>query len=141
EGQPRPVFPGAKDRPETERFIYYDGLVPAPSYLRCEKVEEKALVLRNRARFDLTRLFAVDRRVKGSVGFAVVKGDRPLKAGAAGRVEFARVAAADWPAAGVKQVRRALLDAGLFAAEADALLKIWRARLFEADGVTVFHIL
>jgi RNA polymerase sigma factor (sigma-70 family) len=141
EGQPKPVFPGAKDRPETELFLYYDGLVPAPSYLRCEKVEEKALVLRNRARFDLARLFVVDRRARGVVRFAAVGGEKPLKAGTAQRIEPAPVAAADWPAVGVKRVRRALLDAGLFAGEADALLKIWRERLFEADGVTVFHIL
>jgi RNA polymerase sigma factor (sigma-70 family) len=141
EGQPVRIFPGAKDRAETERFLYYDGLVPAPAYLRCEKVEAKAVVLRNRARFDIPRLFVVDRRVKGAVGFAAVGGDRPFRAGTALRVEPAPVAAADWPAAGVKQVRQALLGAGLFGAEADALLKIWRARLFEAEGVTAFHVL
>jgi RNA polymerase sigma factor (sigma-70 family) len=141
EGQPKRIFPGAKDRAETERFLYYDGLVPSPAYLRCEKVEAKAVVLRNRARFDIPRLFVVDRRVKGGVGFAEVGGEKPFQAGTALRVEPAAVAAADWPAAGLKRVRQALCDAGLFAAEADALLKIWRGQLFEAEGVTVFHLL
>src|SRR5260370_1152648 len=37
EGQPKIRFPGTKDRIETERFLYYDGLVPTPDFLRCEK--------------------------------------------------------------------------------------------------------
>jgi hypothetical protein len=134
--------PGALDRPETERFIYYDGLVPTPDYLRCEKVDAASVTLRNRAKFDIPRLIVVDRRAKGAVGFASVGGaDSPFKAGTARAIEPARIAAADWPAAGVKAVRQALLDAGLFAAEADALLAIWQKRLLEAEGVTVFHIL
>jgi hypothetical protein len=135
----RRIFPGALDRRETERFLYYDGLVPSPSYIRCEKVEAGALVLRNRARWDITRLFVVDRRGPQGVRFAFVDRDRPLRAGTAQRVELKVVV--DWPTAGTRQVRAALRDAGLFAAEADALLKIWHRRLLEADGVTVFHIL
>jgi hypothetical protein len=142
EGQPRKRFPGVLDRLETERFLYYDGLVPAPDYLRCEKAEAGSLVLRNRAHFDLTRLFVVDRRAPGAVGFAFVDGrTQPFKAGAALKIEPRMIAPNDWPARGRKEVRQALMDAGLFAAEADALLKIWQARLLEADGVTVFHLL
>jgi hypothetical protein len=142
EGQPRKRFPGALDRSETERFLYYDGLVPAPDYLRCEKAAARSLTLRNRAGFDLARLFVVDRRVKGAVGFAFVDGKKQtFKAGATLTIEPRKIAPGDWPAVGKKQVRQALLDAGLFGAEADALLKIWQTRLLEAAGVTVFHIL
>jgi hypothetical protein len=137
----RKWFPGALDRPETERFLYYDGLVPAPDYLRCEKAEEKSLTVRNRAKFDMAGLFIVDRRVKDSVGFAVVDAKSPLKAGATLKVEPKLIAAKDWPEEGMTQFRRALLSAGLFDAEADSLLKIWRELLLEADGVTAFHIL
>jgi hypothetical protein len=51
------------------------------------------------------------------------------------------MAAANWPAAGVQEERRAMGDAGLFGSEADALLAIWRKRFFESDGLTVFHLL
>jgi hypothetical protein len=141
EGPPKVWFPGSKDRSETERFIYYDGLVPTPDYLRCEKAEGKSLTLRNRAKFDMTRLFVVDRRDKGAVRFAAVGGTQPFKASSTLAIEPTPVAAADWPAFGIKSVRQALLDAGLFQAEADSLLKIYQKHLLEAEGVTVFHIL
>jgi RNA polymerase sigma factor (sigma-70 family) len=129
-------------RPETERFLYYDGLVPAPDYLRCEKADAKGVTLRNRANFDLGRLFVVDRRAKGVVGFASVGGiGEPFKAGTALMVEPAPVPLGNWPAAGLKQVRAALVEAGLFGAEADALLTTWQKRLLAADGVTAFHLL
>jgi RNA polymerase sigma factor (sigma-70 family) len=139
--QKRPRFPGAKDRHETERFLYYDGLVPTPDYLRCEKVDAASVTLRNRAKFDMTRLFVVDRRIEGKVGFAVIDAKEPLKASTQRTIVPAPIAAADWPAAGVKAVRAALLDAGLFAPEADALLKIWQKRLLQAEGVAAFQIL
>jgi hypothetical protein len=142
EGAPRKRYPGALDRAETERFLYYDGLVPAPDYLRCERAEARSLTLRNRAPFDLTRLFVVDRRVPGAVGFAFVDGKtQTFKAGAALTIAPRPVAPGDWPAVGRRQVRRALLSAGLFDAEADALLKIWQTALLEAEGVTAFHLL
>jgi hypothetical protein len=141
EGAPK-RFPGALDQPETERFLYYDGLVPAPDYLRCEKVGPGSVTLRNRAAFDLGRLFVVDRRAKGTVGFAVVSGSkRPFKAGTTLTIEPTVVPAGDWPAAASKEVRLALRDAGLFEAEVDSLLRIWQKRLLEAEGVTAFHVL
>ena len=142
EGQPKRLFPSMKDRPETERFLYYDGLVPSPDYLRCEKIDAKSVTLRNRAPFDIARLFVVDRRAKESVGFAFVDGSKqPFKAGTSLKIDLRSIDPADWPLAGIKQVRQALLDAGLFDAEADALLKIWDKRLLHAEGITAFHIL
>jgi len=134
--------PGQQIRPETERFLFYDGLVPAPDYIRCEKINDTSLTLRNLAPFDITRLFVVDRRDKGRVGFAYVDGTKqPLRAGTTWNVQPLAIAAAEWPAAGIKAVRQALLDAGLFEPEADSLLKIWHSQFFEAEGVTAFHIL
>src|SRR5207248_4304551 len=119
--------PGSKDRLETERFIYYDGLVPSPDYLRCEKIDPDVITLRNRAKFDIARFFVVDRRDKDTVGFVSLKeGKLPFKGGAVENMAFTPVAAKDWPEAGTKEVRQALLDAGLFEPEADSLLKIWR---------------
>ena len=51
-------------------------------------------------------------------------------------------AAEDWPFVGMKTGSASgFLDAGLFAAEADSLLKIWQKKLLLADGVTAFHLL
>ena len=142
EGPPKVRFPGGKDRLETEGFLYYDGLVPAPDYLRCEKLDRKSVTLRNHATFDITRLFVVDRRAKESVGFAFMGGpSQGFKAGTSVKIDLRPIAAKDWRATGVKQARQALLDAGLFEAEVESLLKIWDKRFFEAEGVTAFHIL
>jgi hypothetical protein len=142
EGPGKVRFPGAKDRSETERFLYYDGLVPAPDYLRCEKIDAKTVTVRNRAKFDIARLFVVDRRAKEKIGFAFVDGTKkPFKAGTAIKIDLRPIDPEDWPFVGMKQVRQALLDAGLFEAEADSLLKIWDKRLLQAEGVTAFHIL
>ena len=142
EGPGKVRFPGGRDRLETERFLYYDGLVPAPDYLRCEKIDANSVTLRNRAKFDIARLFVVDRRGKGPVGFAFVDGTKqPFKAGTSLKIDLRPIHPEDWPFTGLKQARQALLDAGLFEAEADSLLKIWDKRLFQAEGVTAFHIL
>jgi hypothetical protein len=142
EGPGKIHFPGAKDRSETERFLYYDGLVPSPDYLRCEKIDAKSLIMKNRAKFGIERLFVIDRRAKDTIGFAFVDGKKqPFKAGASLKIELRPIHAEDWPSVGQKQVRQALLDAGLFGPEADSLLKIWEKGLFQADGVTAFHVL
>jgi len=141
ERPPKVWFPGSKNRPETERFLYYDGLVPAPDYLRCEKVDATTITLHNCAPFDIAPVFVVDRRTQGAVGFASLGSERPIRAGAIMKVVPARIPAPDWPAAGLKQVRQSLLNAGLFAPEADGLLAIWAKRFFEANGLTVFHVL
>jgi hypothetical protein len=142
EGPPKVRFPGGKDRLETEAFLYYDGLVPAPDYLRCEKIDAKSATLRNRATFDITRLFVVDRRATETVGFVFIDGTKqPFKAGAAMKIDLRPIDAKDWPLTGMQQARQALLDAGLFEAEAESLLKIWEKGLFQAEGVTAFHIL
>jgi hypothetical protein len=142
EGPGKVRFPGAKDRSETERFLYYDGLVPSSDYIRCEKIDAKSVTMRNRAKFDIARLFVVDRRVKEKIGFAFVDGTKqPFKAGTALKIDLRSLDPEDWPFTGMKQVRQALLDTGLFEAEADSLLKIWEKRLFQAEDVTAFHIL
>jgi hypothetical protein len=138
EGPPRIWFPGGKNRPETERFLYYDGVVPAPDYLRCEKVDANSVTLHSFAQFDIARVFVVDRRTKDVISFSSAA---PIGAGALIKVVPSRIPATDWPAAGLKSVRQSLLDAGLFAPEADALLAIWRKRFFETDGLTVFYLL
>src|SRR5262249_23248209 len=70
--------PGSLERLETERFLFYDGLVPTPDYVRCQRIDGTLVSLRNRANFDIRQLFLVDRRTAGKVGFASL--DRKDKA-------------------------------------------------------------
>ncbi len=127
---------------ETERFLYYDGLVPSPDYVRCEKAADTSVTLRNRANFRIPHVFVVDRRNPGKVGFAWLDGkEKTFPGGATVTLPLREIAQGDWPQTGIQQVKQALLDAGLFEAESDALLKIWREGFFESEGLTVFHIL
>jgi hypothetical protein len=131
--------PWLMNRPETEGFLYYDGLVPAPDYLSCEQVDETSLRLHNRSSFAIRRLFVVDRRVEGKTRFAAL--DKLLQPNATRPIALRSVAAADWPAAGAAQFKRALLDTGLYETEAGALQAIWNKDLLEGKGITVFYIL
>ncbi len=138
---PKPVAPWDVNRLETERFLFYDGLVPTPDYLRCEKVDPTSVTLRNRAKFDLRHLFVVDRRTPGKFAFARLDGKEDVfPPGATLTLPLCEIPK-ERLQAGIQQVKQAILDAGLFSPEADALLKIWRDGLFETEGLTVFHIL
>jgi len=128
-------------RSESERFIYYDGLVPAPNFLACTAIKG-ALTVKNNAAFALRDLFVVDRRDgarDAPVRFAHFKDG--LAAGAESPLTFRDVAAKDWPAAGASEVQAALIGAGLFKAEAQSVVEIWRAGFFERPGVTAFYLL
>ena len=133
--------PRATNRVETERFIYYDGLVPSPDFLRCTQAAKDSVTLKNAAGFRITDLFVVDRRDTGAGG-AVRFGriEKPIPAGGQSKIEL-RHAAADWPAPVARPLRDALLKAGLFAPETDALLKVWREGFFYRPGLTAFYLL
>ncbi len=129
--------PWVSGQVETERFLYYDGLVPAPEYLHCTAEDAKSVTLTSAAAFPLAPLFVVDRRGAG-VRFARVDALAP---GATRKIVPTAVADAKWPVTGMTEVGEALRTAGLFPEEADALLKIWQDGLFTRPGVTVFYLL
>jgi hypothetical protein len=117
---------------ESERFIFYDGLMPAPDFLRCGELGAGAVTLKNAASFDMPHVYVIDRR-GGATSAATI-------ALSAGREARAQLSAAD---SGMieRSVRVDLLHAGLFEAEADSLLKIWHQGLFENKGVVAFYVL
>jgi len=129
---------------ETERFLFYDGLVKVGDWLRFAGREANAVVLQNAGAFDIADLFVIERASTGaggksdSVGFAQVK---VLKAGAKERIALPRLAAKEFAATAPPAVRKALLAAGLYEAEADSLLSIWRPGFFERGGVTALFVL
>jgi hypothetical protein len=139
--------PWTTNRPETERFIYYDGLVPAPDYLRCVKVTDTAITVKNTSSLPLGQLFLVDRRAdrKDRDG-AVAYRAEPIAPGKEVEIptevfQPARASDDDALTRLGRTARKSLLDAGLFEAEADSLLKLWRKDFFEAGGVTAFYLL
>ncbi len=123
---------------ESERFVYYDGLVPTPDYLRCLASDRKRTVLKNVAKFPLNNLFVVHADGNAPVQFAHLK---ELPAGAERAIEFQTVERKSWPSRGIDQVQDSLRQAGLFEAEATALIKLWSDKFFNASGLTAFYLL
>lgn len=129
--------PGSVER---ERFLFYDGLVPAPEFLRCVGAEPGQLTVRNTAKFDLPEVFAFDRRAagEGKVGLARI---RTLPAGKEQAVEFRAIPAREFESVAAAELLDALTGAGLLPAEANSLVEIWREGFFHKPGVTVLHLL
>ena len=125
---------------ETERFCFYDGLVPAPQYLTCVAAEADDVTVRSAAKFAIRDLFVVDRRAGDAapVRFAHCRGLQPGREVA---VPLRQVPPGDWPAAGLAAVGAALRAAGLTPAEADAMLKIWRKGFFDRPALTALYLL
>lgn len=126
--------PWTTDRSESERFIYYDGLVPSPDFLHCIASTETSATVRNSATFPIGQLYVLDRRqpekprtARASLGAAEEK--QLDLAPVADLAEFTR------------QLRADLIAAGLFEAEADSLLKIWHQGFFENRGLVAFYLL
>jgi hypothetical protein len=117
---------------ETEQFIFYDGLVPAPDYLRCPAGDEMSFTLRNAAKFDIEHLWLIDRRDATTRAVAT-----SIKSGEERKAAFKPVETR----AVIADVRAALVAAGLFEAEADAMLKVWHKGFFENGGVVAFYLL
>lgn len=134
--------PWTAHQTETERFIYYDGLVPAPDFLRCTDAAAASFKLKNNAAFELRHLFVVDRRNEPAgapVRFAHLPGS--LGPGKEVAVPFREIPAAQWPAAGSKEVQAALVSVGLSDAEATSVVEIWRDGFFMSPGVSAFYVL
>jgi hypothetical protein len=129
--------PWTTDRAETERFLFYDGLMPAPEYLRCVQVAESAVTVKNQASFALEDVVIMDRRPERAGGLAAAVLAAPLPAG--GHIELKLEATTPERLRG--RLRQVLLGKGLFEAEADSLLKIWHKGFFENDGLTVLSLL
>ncbi|MCX6867782.1 MAG: hypothetical protein NTV46_16500, partial [Verrucomicrobia bacterium] len=121
-------------RLESERFIYYDGLVSSPDSLHCIASTETSVIVKKSATFPIAYIYLLDRR----------QPDKPrathaaLAAAEETKLDLAPVADLH---AFIQQIRADLIAAGLFDAEADSLLKIWHQGFFENSGVVAFYLL
>jgi hypothetical protein len=126
--------PWITDRLESERFIYYDGLVPSPDFLHCIALTDSSATVKKSATFPIAHIYLLDRR----------QPEKPRAARAAlaaadeTKLDLAPVADLH---AFIELIRADLIAAGLFDAEAESLLKIWHQGFFENSGVVAFYLL
>ncbi len=122
---------------DSERFLYYDGLAPAPDCIRSEEAAADSVTVRNSAKFAIANLMLVDRRDSKAVRFARVE---KIDAGDKLKVALKDVPS-DWPDSISKTFRQNLRDAGLFDNEAKSVLAIWEKGLFDRPGITAIYLL
>jgi len=121
---------------EKERFIYYDGLIPAPKGLTIQ-VDGDKISLKSHARHALLDVTVVDLRNIRKIRTAVIARFDPE-----GEIKEVKLAERDqtkWPADGISELVGQLKDAGLNEDEARSLADIWRKTFFETEGVGVFY--
>jgi hypothetical protein len=127
---------GRYHAPQRERFVYYDGLIPAPSGVEVAVAADK-VSLKSRATFPLLDVTVVDRRTAGKIRLARVA--RLEAAGEQKSLAFIESDLQRWPAAGVDALVGQLRVAGLFDDEARALARVWQKAFFETEGLSVFY--
>jgi hypothetical protein len=120
---------------QRELFVYYDGLIPRPKEAELTVATDR-VTLKNRARYALLDVTAVDRRTPGTVRVARLAA---LDAGKTETLEFKEVAVERWPASAVAELLAQLTRAGLHEDEAKALAAVWKKDFFETEGLNLFY--
>jgi hypothetical protein len=121
---------------EHEKFVYYDGLLPRGKWADVV-VEKERVVLSNLADFPLFDLTVIDSRTPEKPRVARLdkldaKTDRKT-------LEFTDADAKTFADTAVKTLTGQLNDAGLQEDEGRALAVLWKADLFQSEGVTAFY--
>ena len=124
---------------DVEKFVYYDGLVPAPQHIKFSALQKDmdALRIENSAAFEIPAFFIIDRAHKEHVRFGALNNAK----GKDFAVPMREIKPADWPAEAEKSIAAAMMAAGLDKAEAESAVAIWRKGFFEGEGVTLLWLL
>jgi hypothetical protein len=126
----------SRGEPQFERFIYYDGLIPAPKGLAIQ-VKGDAISLKSHAKHALLDVTVVDLR-----DVRKIRTGRIAQIDAEGEVQKVELVERDqskWPFDGMKELVGQLTKAGLTEDEAKALVAVWHKPFFETEGVGVFY--
>jgi hypothetical protein len=152
---PREVQAGSVFVPEAgegERYLFYRGVAHLDALLQTRTTEGAVRIAAPRVftwldapAVTLPQVWLADIRVDGLVAFrehGAVTLVKNQPGGELGRIK--RFSESDYRATGVKLLRaslkRALLEQGLYADEAEAMLNTWNASYFEKPGLRLFYI-
>jgi hypothetical protein len=124
---------------DDEKFVYYDGLVPAPQYIKFSTLQKDldSLRIENSATFEIPAFFILDRSDKDRIRFGSLNNAK----GKNFIVPMQEIKPAEWPAEAEKTIAAAMVTAGLNKDEAESAIAIWRKDFFENDGVTLLWLL
>jgi hypothetical protein len=137
---------------EGERYLFYRGVAHLDALLQTKvdnggvKLAAPALLTWLEApTLTIAKVWLADIRVDGALAFRegaalTIQKDKP----GAALGKLGRFAGADYTPDGVKGLRaslkRSLINQGLFADEAEAMLNTWKTSYFEKPGLRVFYL-
>jgi len=121
---------------DREKFVYYDGFVPAPDCLEVSIMADK-IAIKSRVTFPVYDMIVVDRRNREKV--RVAGGDRIEAQGNVKELDFRLVDPKRWPADGTADLVARLQKAGLNADEGQALALTWEKDFFLGPQLTVIY--
>jgi len=130
------VFDDNRGGAQLERFIYYDGLIPAPKGLTIQ-VKDDTISLKSHAKHALLDVTVVDLR-----NLRKIRTGSIARLDAEGEVAAVKLVERDqskWPFDALEELAGQLTTAGLKEDEAKALTAVWRKAFFETEGVGVFY--
>jgi len=121
---------------QKERFIYYDGLIPAPKGLTIKVVRQNVALL-SQAKDPVHDVTVIDLRNAGKI--RVARLDKMEPGAEVKEVVFTEGDQTKWPSEPVAMLVKQLQSAGLHEDEARSLATVWRKDFFETEGVSVFY--
>jgi hypothetical protein len=131
---------------ELEKFLFYRGLGTFEQPLQVQSTggdrEEVRLILHNLAKDTLKGIFAI-RVEKGTIQFAALPdlaGGRAVSGNIGSRLS-SRMLLKDGVAPVKQAVAAALIQGGLYAKEAQAMVDTWERSYFRSDGLRLLYIL
>ncbi len=130
------IEPRASTR-EGEHFLYYDGLVPTLDYLR---LSPDSSSLQSTAKFPLAHVFLIDRRAAAKdqpVRWCLID---KLPAQGKGNIVWQKTIPAKFPGDLSATLLADLIGAGLYPNEAQSILDIWNAGLWQRPGITAIYL-
>jgi hypothetical protein len=123
-----------------EKFLFYRGVGNFPLPVKFTLPEDGTLHMKNFSTETIPAVFIFNHH-PGYDGQATFELQEPLKAGEARTVKLAALkSSSNWEHDVYAAMRGALMQAGLYPKEADALLQTWWRSYFERPGLRVFWI-
>jgi hypothetical protein len=121
-----------------EKFLFYRGVGRLSLPIEFTVSNDNELLVSNHGKADIERVFVFQQNGGDSVGFIEVYG---LEAGAHTPVNLASLPQIkNWQRVVYEKMATALVAAGLYRKEADAMLQTWWNSYFERPGLRVFWI-
>jgi hypothetical protein len=120
---------------EQEQFLYYDGVFPQGNWMKI-LVDKEDVSLTSQVTHPLFDITIVDRRTANPRVARIEKLEAKQRID---KVTFAKVDETKFTAEASATLLKQLTQAGLFEAEAQSLVDLWKKEMFETPGLNLYY--